>query len=365
MTIHIDQNSPVSIYIQLLEQLRAKIQSEKWTPGTRLPSELELAREHDISRGTVRQAMMILVNEGLVERAQGKGTFVSAKATATAYMLIGLILPHKHDALTLDILFGAEEVAKKHGYHVIFSQTQADPLAESLDVQAMRAKGVSGLIIFPPSNIQFDETIARLHAEHFPLVLVDRYFPDIPADHVVVDNFDGGYQATHHLIELGHRRIGFLTPSGLATSSVRDRFQGYQLALEEHGLPYEESLFLRYRGLMEVDQDLTTLRAFLNTPKRPSAIFAVTDLLALRVLEAASFEGLSVPGDLAIVGFDNIPQAAQVRVPLTTVAQPSVRLGVRAVELLLERLTQTRTMPAQIVLPVRLVIRQSSGAKAK
>jgi GntR family transcriptional regulator, arabinose operon transcriptional repressor len=361
-TIQIDQNSPISIYMQLLKQLRIKIQTGEWLPGTRLPSELELAKEHNISRGTVRQAMMLLVSEGLVERSPGKGTFVSTKTFPAANHLIGAILPYKYDSLTLDILFGIEEIAREHDYHVIFSQTQADPIMEAVDVQSLRAKGVSGLIIFPPSNIKQDETIAQLHQEGFPFVLVDRYFPDLPTDYVVVDNFDGGYQATRHLIELGHRRIGFLTPSGLNTSSVYDRFRGYRQALTEHNLPYDEPLYLQYRGLMETDQDLTTLRAYLHTPERPSAIFTVTDLLAIRILEAATMEGLCVPDDLAIVGFDDINQAAQVSVPLTTVAQPREQIGKRACEILLRRMQGKEEKPSQTMLPVQLIIRQSCGA---
>ncbi|MBN1964393.1 MAG: GntR family transcriptional regulator [Anaerolineae bacterium] len=364
MSIHINQSGPVPIYVQLAEQCRARIESGIWPPGMRLPSEPALAREHGISRGTVRQAMQLLANAGLVERRQGKGTFVAVPAAQPANRLLGALLPYKHDLLTLDILAGVEQAARAHGYHVIFSPA-GEQRIDPIEVAQMRAKGVGGLVIFPPSNTAHDEAIARLQAEGVPLVLVDRYLPGLATDYVVADNLDGGYQATRHLIACGHARIGFLTPSGLQTTSVRDRFMGYRRALAEADLPYDEALFLWYReGLMQPDPELAALCDYLAAPQRPTAIFAVTDLLAIRVLDAAQRVGLRVPLDLALVGYDDI-RAAQLGVPLTTVAQPRTAIGQRAGEILLERLYGLRTEPAHVVLPVRLVVRQSCGANAR
>ncbi|NWG15248.1 MAG: GntR family transcriptional regulator [Chloroflexi bacterium] len=353
-------DSPVALYMQLVEQLRAKIESGEWGPGARVPSEIELAREYGISRGTVRQAMVRLHSDGLLERAPGKGTYVASRTPVT-HMLIGVVLPYQADMLALEILIGSEKAARQEGYHVIFSQTNDDRQIQTQDIQLMRDKGVAGLVIFPATDTPYDETIARLHAEHFPFVLVDRYFPRLDTDYVVVDNFDGAYRATLHLIELGHRRIGFLTPGSLDTTSIHDRYAGYRQALADHALPYDETLYYLYQGLMKTDNDLLSLRDILRHPNRPSAIFAVTDLLALRLLEAAQREQLDVPDDLSIVGFDDIQQASLVSVPLTTVAQPRIEIGIRAAEALIERIRGTRVQPAQIVLPTRLVVRLSSG----
>jgi DNA-binding IscR family transcriptional regulator len=197
-------DSPVALYMQLVQQLRAKIESGEWGPGARVPSEIELAREYGISRGTVRQAMVRLQNDGLLQRAPGKGTFV-ASSTPVAHMLIGVVLPYQEDMLALEILVGSEKAARQEGYHVIFSQTNDDLHIQAQDIQLMRDKGVAGLVIFPATDTPYDEAIARLHAEFFPFVLVDRYFPSLDTDYVVVDNFGGAYQATEHLISLGHQ----------------------------------------------------------------------------------------------------------------------------------------------------------------
>ncbi|MCA9903352.1 MAG: GntR family transcriptional regulator [Anaerolineae bacterium] len=360
MRFDIQLDSPVALHMQLVQQLRAKIESGEWGPGARIPSEIELAKENGISRGTVRQAMVRLHTDGLLERAPGKGTYV-ANRTLVSNMLIGVILPYERDMLNLEILVGSEKAARQEGYHVIYSQTHDDLQIQTHDIQLMREKGVAGLVIFPASDIAYDETIARLYGEGFPFVLVDRYFPPLATDYVVVDNFGGAYDATQHLIALGHRRIGFLSPGSLDTTSIRDRFEGYRQALADHNLDYDETLFHRYQGLMQTDKNLASLRSMLCQADRPSAFFAVTDLLAIRLLEAAQREHLDVPDDLSVVGFDDIQQASLISVPLTTVAQPRIEIGIRAVEVLIERLHGHHEQPKQIVLPTRLVVRLSSG----
>lgn len=360
MKLDIQPDSPVAIYTQLVRQLRDKIESGEWRPGARLPSEVELAKENGISRGTVRQALVRLQSDGLLERTPGKGTFVASRTPVT-HMLIGVVLPYERDMLTLEILVGSEKAARQEGYHVIYAATHDDQRIQTQDIQMMREKGVSGLIIFPTSDVSSDETIARLHAEGFPFVLVDRYFPPLTTDYVVVDNFDGAYQATQHLIELGHRRIGFLSPGSLETTSIRDRFAGYRQALDDHDLPYDEGLFYLYHGLMKTESNLAPLQTILRQSDCPTAFFAVTDLLALRLLEAAQLEQIDVPDELSIVGFDDIHQSSLVSVPLTTVAQPRIEIGIRAAEILIDRIRGLRTQPAQIVLPTRLVVRLSSG----
>ena len=351
----INPNSPTALYTQLVKYFRTRILSGQLPPGSRLPSELELAERHRISRGTVRQAMNVLVNEELVERIPGKGTFVRANSAAA---LIGVVLPTANDALTLDILVGVEQVAKRQNYQVIFAHTEECPDQQAADIERMREQRVAGLIVFPLTNLAHDTQIEQLIAEGMPLVLVDRYFPDLAVDVVVVDNVGGGYQATSHLIGLGHRRIGFIASASLTTTSIRDRFEGYCQALAEHNLPYDDDLFLFHPG----DAPISELEAYLRAAGRPTAVFVSTDSTALRVLRTADALGLRVPEDLALVGFDDIKEAAELRVPLTTVAQAGRQVGQRACELLLDQLSNPRRPPRHEVLPVRFVVRRSCGA---
>jgi DNA-binding LacI/PurR family transcriptional regulator len=353
--MNIDHASPTALYMQLASQIRAAIRSGELPPGVRLPSELELAERYRLSRGTVRQAMNILVNEELVERVPGKGTFVKA---IDPVALIGVILPYVGDALTMDILVGVEQTAKQQNCQVIFAQTEERPQQQTLDIRRMRDQRAAGIILFPLTNLAHDDIVAGLAAEGVPLVLVDRYFPNLATDVVVVDNFDGGRQATEHLIALGHKRIGFIAADSLGTTSIHDRYEGYRRALAAHGLPCDERLFLFLPG----EAPPAALGAYLRQSSRPTAVFASNDFSALRVMRRAEELGLRVPEDLAVVGFDNIKEAAELSVPLTTVAQSGRQIGQRACELLLEQLNQGRHTSRHEVLPVKLIVRHSSGA---
>jgi DNA-binding LacI/PurR family transcriptional regulator len=353
----IDPESPIALYAQLVNHFRARILSKEYPPGSRLSSELELAEHYNISRGTIRQAMNILVNEGLIERVAGKGTFVK-DIDAASTKLIGVLLPSMRDALAVDILVGVEQAAKRRDYHVMFAHTEERLEQEAADIQRMREEHVAGFILFPLTNLPYDEAVAGLVANNVPVVLVDRYFPNLPTDVVAVDNTDGGYLATRHLIEHGHRRVGFVAASSMETTSMRDRFEGYKQALAQQGLAYEDALLFNYP--LEANSD--GLRAYLSAPNRPSALFISNDFTAMRVLRVADELGLRVPEDLAIVGFDNVKEAAELSVPLTTIAQSGVQIGKRACELLLARIENPNKPHRREFLPVELIVRRSCGA---
>ena len=361
----LEKDGVVSIYSQIAANFRRQILSGELEAGARLPTELELAELHQISRGTVRQAMNLLVTEGLLERVAGKGTFVSRlHAIEKPQGEIGLVVPYARDALIMDILLGVENAAKSRGYSLMFSFTGEDLDQESQDIQRMRRDGVKGLILFPLSNIQYDPAVWQLHAEGFPLVLIDRYFIDLPCDYVVVDNLGGAYYAAEHLINLGHRAVGFVCTSGMQTTSVQDRYQGYRRALADHNLPFQES-WLCSASLARSDEneEVAFFRKYLSSKDHPKAFFAVNDYAAIRFARAAQAEGLSLPEDIALVGFDDIQQASQLPVPLTTMAQPRYELGTRSALSLLDRLQGHRSRVSRIVLPTTLVVRQSCGAR--
>lgn len=351
--MNLESESSTALYIQLASYFRAQIESGALPPDSRLPSEIQLAEDHDISRGTVRHAMNILVTEGLVERVPGKGTFVRSGIPAPT-ALIGAILPYVHDTLTLDILSGIEQTAKRHDYQVVFAQTEERLEMEAADIQRMREQNVAGLILFPLTNLIYDELIEDLLSDNVPLVLVDRYFPDQQTNVVVADNFGGGYQATEHLIKLGHRRIGFVAASPLTTTSIRDRFQGYRKALAAHHLPYTDTL------LLELSDDIAS---YLRAPNHPTAVFACNDFTAKSVMRTAQKFDIHIPKDLAVVGFDDTREAAELWIPLTTVAQYGRQVGARACEVLLRQIADPHHPPRHEILPVELIVRRSCGAK--
>lgn len=355
-----------ALYTQLLNHLREQIVSGQYPSGSRLPSESELIASFGISRGPIRQAMGILENEGLIERVKGSGTFVRDMRPKIingngADRHIGLVLSQQGDQLNMEILIGAEQAAKSRGYRVSFSYSEEDPEQQRRDIQRMKDDGIKGLIVFPVGEDAEREGIARVvKSGEIPIVLVDRYFPDLDTDYVVADNYTGGYRATEHLLILGHRRIGFVYThaSTLNITSLNQRYSGYRNAIESYGLDYDDSLVVQRTAHGGYED-------FLSRRARPDAVFAASDLEALLILRAAHKHHIRVPDDLALVGFDDLTFAHLSNPPLTTVAQPRNDIGLRASNLLIDRLEHLRATTKQIVLPTNLIVRESCGAKTQ
>lgn len=363
------------LHNQLTIYFRERILDGRLAVGTRLPTDGELATEYQLSRDVVRQALALLVDEGLIERIQGRGTFVRASQTNNVQPVqtqkqIGLLLkclddPYIHSTakhIKMDYLIGVEQVAKLRGYSVSFSASEGDQEQQIRDIVRMHANHVAGMIIYPLGDAASFTSIQELQAARFPLVFIDRYFPDLQTDYVGVDNKGAGCRATEHLLILGHRRIGFvyMHKETLGTSSVRERWHGYCEALQKYGIAYDGSLVIPdlQPGYMSIQQ---SIHEFLRRPDRPTAIFAVNDYVALYILEAANALHLHVPEDLALVGFDDEHFAAHMRPSLTTVSQPFFDVGLRAGTLLLNRIERNTGAPRRIELPTNLIIRESCG----
>jgi DNA-binding LacI/PurR family transcriptional regulator len=357
----------MTLYQQLLNNLRDQILDGSLRPGARIPPELELAELHGVSRGTVRQAMNALVQAGLISRVQGRGTFVRARseyASTRPERRIGVVLPYLRDELSVNILIGVESAAKVRGYQVSFAHSDERPSQQASDVLRLRSDRVAGMIIYPVSNQTHDQAIWQLHADRVPLVLIDRYYPELQTDVVCVQNADGAYRATEHLIILGQRQIGFVH-TALATfdtTTVRDRYAGYRQAMHDYGLPVDPEWIFRCDRRAS-GYESGSYRAFVQRPGRPSAVVAVNDNEAIALIKAAAECGISVPDSLAVVGFDDIALGQHIQPALTTVAQPSKELGLRAGHTLVDRIEGYSGPLQHIELPVSLRVRQSCGAR--
>ena len=356
---------------QLMTYFRERILDGRLSVGTRLPTDDELADLYQISRDTVRQALALLANEGLIERVQGRGTFViqprsnGSPVTQPKQKQIGLVLNRTlRTHLTMNLLVGVEQAAKSHGYNVSFTYAEGEQDQQARDIARLQANHVLGMIIWAMGDTTHDNSIQQLQTDQFPLVLIDRYFPGLAIDYVGSDNIGGGYRATEHLLILGHRRIGFVfaQEETLQTTSVYERWQGYCKALQKYEVPYHETLVVPdVRKLQSGARE--GLVEFLQRPDRPSAIFAVNDYIALDVLQAARAIHLRIPEDLAVVGFDDQEFAAHVHPSLTTIKQQFIDIGLRAGTLLINRIEGMAGPPKHIELPTSLIIRESCGAQ--
>ena len=207
-------------------------------------------------------------------------------------------------------------------------------------------------------------------------MLMDRTLPSLNCDSVTSDNYTGGYQAVKHLVGSGHERIAFLSRPILQLSTIAERLRGYQQALQEAGLtPLQPWLVgtvdreLTVRLALDayssgVGPEIEQIAQYLESSQRPTAIFAMNDLMALQALKAASQIGLRVPDDLSVVGFDDMDIVAHLEVPLTTVAQDVFGLGEQAAKLLIERIEGYKGPRRQETLPTQLRVRASTTVPA-
>ncbi len=374
-----------ALHVQFTQYLRQRILEKHYRAGERLPSEMALAEEYHISRGTVRLALDALEREGLIERSHRRGTFVrqappalaagepvAQKRIALLYspslppVLPGKALAGLPDGMNMELLIGVEQAAKSHNYQLSFVFSESAPQQLAFDIQRLRADTVSGMVIYPPGNTTHSEPIWQLKAAGVPLVFVDRYYPDLKADYVGIDNRSGGYRATEHLLILGHRRIGFVYTSAedMRTTSTRGRWEGYRQALQDYHVPYDETLV--YPAIDQTADDAyDDYGSFLARPHRPGAIFASSDGTALKLMQLAQRQGLRVPEDLALVGFDNRSFSTNVNPPLTTIAQSFIDMGLQAGNLLISRINGQLGPAKYIELPTSLVVRDSCGARLR
>jgi LacI family transcriptional regulator len=272
---------------------------------------------------------------------------------------LGLILPDSANPYFAELGRGIEATAFGRDYSVVLCNTEGDQRRERVYLDLLAKRQVDGLLYVPAGD--HADVLRDLLRRSLPVVLVDRDLANAPVDVVLTDKRSGACLATRHLIALGHRRVGCIGgPSSLAVSG--QRLQGYRDALAEAGLPVDEGLVLR--GDYHPQSGWAAARSLLAMPDPPTAIFAANDLMAIGVLRAAGELGRRVPGDLAVVGFDDIELASYTTPPLTTVSQSASEVGRAAVELLLERLADPARPPVRKTLETRLVVRASCGNRS-
>jgi LacI family transcriptional regulator len=270
---------------------------------------------------------------------------------------IGLVLPDSANPFFAEISRCIEDETFKKGYSVFLCNTELDTQRELFYVDVLSKKQVDG-IIFVAAGDQAD-SLEFLVSRNMPVVMIDRDVPNVEVDAVLTDHQLGGYLATRHLLELGHTRIACIAgPSSITPSA--ERIIGYRKALEEAGLPYDEKLVLRGDYHAQSGMDIT--HTILRMDPRPTAIFALNDLMALGALRAAAEAGCSVPSDLAVVGYDDLELSHFTNPPLTTIAQPKTEIGAQAVDLLVDRMSRKDRSPSRVVLPPELIVRRSTQA---
>ena len=231
------------LYTEIYEQLRAQIERGELLPEDRLPSEEALAEAHSVSRITVKKALERLREDGLIQRVQGRGTFVSRampgerrQGAAPARRLIGIVLEHVSSAFGLNMMYYMIQALDKAGYKACIRFTFGSTERESAEIDDLLSMGVAGLIIMPCHDSHYNLTILRLILEDFPVVLVDKRMHGLPVCSVSTDGREAMRRLTHHLCERGCKSAALLTIDPASTSSLGDRAEGFYKGLEETGM---------------------------------------------------------------------------------------------------------------------------------
>lgn len=348
-------------YVRLYTALKEQIAGGTYPFGGLLPSEREIGLQYDMDRTTVRKALDMLVEDGLVEKKAGVGTKVlfcddmSREEKTDTVGTIAFLLPKgsgMQDRITqpfyASLFYNIERECQRNGHQVIYSTLDATDHLEML----LNKRSFLGIIFV--SNI-LPAHIALARARGIPCVLINGYHPAVPC--ILQDNFTGAYLACQHLIELGHRRIALVKGIASYVSSI-ERMRGCMAALYDSGLDVPPE----YRASCDWDA-ASSFRAvsamFTGDFLRPTAIAAFNDNSAYGAIRAANQAGLRVPEDLSVTGFDNIEQPNMLP-QLTTVDTGIRQMAQVALENLYHQIRGGPCRSIKIVTPVHLVVRSST-----
>ena len=279
---------------------------------------------------------------------------------------IGILLPRLNDFYFSNLAYVLEQTLSVAGYNPLFSSTENDEEKELVLVNNLITYRVDAVILVPSVPVRKSiNSVERLLDWKIPVVLVDRGMPEFAVNQVLNNNEQGAYDAASYLLELGHQHIGIIDSGADGAKHPgepgHERLKGIQRAMREHGTVLDHNLVV-FDRLDNIEMGYVGALKLLRQSPHVTAIFALTDAIAVGVLHAASELGLKVPQELSIIGFDDIPLASHVIPRLTTVAQPVERIGQKATDLLLQQIQQPDLPSEVITLGTQLLIRESTAS---
>jgi LacI family transcriptional regulator len=270
--------------------------------------------------------------------------------------VIGLLVHGTISQYTGEIIRGIDDVLVPAHYEMMLYTSHLGKTKE-VDYVNMMVRGLAaGLLLLLP--LEPDQYLESLRRQKFPYVLIDRKGDNNKDPSVTAANREGVYKAIRYLIELGHRRIGFITGT-LEIAVAVERLGAYKQALADYRIPFDTQLV--QEGDFLQPSGFTCGNVLLGLPNPPTAIFASSDMMALGVMDAARARGLRIPEELSLIGFDDIPMAAAAHPGLTTVRQPLEEIGRLATEILLRTIENPEDPPEVIVVPTELIIRGTTA----
>ncbi|MBK9121166.1 MAG: GntR family transcriptional regulator [Phycisphaerales bacterium] len=354
---------------QIYDRIYQAIVHGQYAPGERIPTESELMGTYGVSRPTIARALRDLEQKGLLTRRRGVGTFVRTPRRSAA-ALLGLTIPPSEGGIMAAVCTEIVHRAEENGFGILFGGTLPrhsfdHPASIESWCERFTTHDVSGVFfvphILPTEQMHVNELIVeRLVAAGIAVVLLDRDIMDYPRrspyDLVGVDNRRNGYILTAHLLKHGCRRIDFVTlPLPVSTSTAR--LAGYHDALRAHDLAPGPDWIHHWTPPGD-----PVAASKLLCGAHADAYVCLNDDLARTLMHHLAMQGVRVPDEVRIVGFDDLPAAATLPVPLTTMHQPTREIGAAAMETMLSRLAAPGRPARDVMLACDLVVRTSCGA---
>ncbi|MCE5199727.1 MAG: GntR family transcriptional regulator [Armatimonadota bacterium] len=345
-------------------------------PGHALPTVRELQKKYSVCSGTILSAIAILEAQGVVTSKHGSGCYINGISQSTendehsntSSRWIGFLRGHNEAWLHTYTQRGIDSYIRRYNYHLTVAMDAGGYLGEQREVERMISAGCDGLVIMPGSRTPEQAANDYINHEHldFPIVLVDLGLPSQIRSQVLFDNYNLGRDMTRHLIYKGHRQIAFMLQREaidyVPSQSVMNRYKGYRHAMADAGRPVVESdvwsVVMGYEP--ESAQVIADrLRKWRDTSNRPTALIATEDSMAAMIIGVARELDISVPDELEVVGFDDVPAGRMIRPRFTTSKPDFTRAGEIAAEVLLKMINGDLKHPVRYVLPVPILERDT------
>jgi LacI family transcriptional regulator len=299
-----------------------------------------------------------LVQETAIEMNYEQNKLARALKSGKSYN-VGIIVPRMDSNFFASVIRGIEEELYLKGYHVIVCQTHDQEKLEVENINSLLNAQVDGILMSITNAKSTNKVFQNLAQKNVPLIFFDRKKEIAGVSSVTIDDFNGAYEATKHLINQGCKRIAHLS-NDRSLEIFKNRFLGYKQALLDHGMEFDESLVIETRS--KVDEGRKTTKIFLDMVNRPDAIFSSSDFTALGAIQEIKEYGLSIPEDICVVGFSNEPFTRFMELSITSIDQSPIEMGRIAAQVFLEEVGNEKKIKSakQVVLTPELIIRKSS-----
>ncbi len=358
-------------YMIIKDHLIDRFLREDFVPGQKLPTEQDLVESFNSSRTTVRQALALLEEEGIIKRIHGSGSYYKGKIDKESDQsvkntkLIGLLNFFQLDYIYSEILRGIEDTLSDAGYSLVVASSNQNDIKQSEVIKRLIDQGIAGLILEPNrilQNMKDHPALKMIEEAGIPVVTTHWGVSNKRISTITNDDVQAGYEAGRYLTQRGHKHIGILYKEDIQAG--HDRYSGFLKALEDVGVFVDPSMIKTFNTSEELKNPrlgyIKTIEMLDDSKNRPTAIFYFNDLYALQGYSAIREMGLSIPEDISVIGFDNFNTTEMVDPPLTTFEHPKYDLGKWAAKILLDELTDSKPrLPMKMIFEPMIVERES------